>query len=204
MSEPKNTNIQWHDGLLRAERFSQLTTHGATLWFTGLSGSGKSTIAAALERELVARGQHAYRLDGDNLRHGLNSDLGFAPGDRQENIRRVGEVSVLMADSGMLVLSSFISPYRVDRDRVRALHEKSGLSFLEVHVDADVAICESRDPKGLYKKARTGEITSFTGISAPYESPLNPELRIETGSCDIGDAVNFCLRSLVERGLLQE
>ena len=203
MSEHTSTHIKWHEGLSRESRFEQLGTQGATLWFTGLSGSGKSTIATALEKELIRRGRHAYRLDGDNLRHGLNSDLGFSPEDRTENIRRVGEVSVLMADSGCLVLSSFISPYQKDRDQIRELHHQHGLSFIEVFVDASVDVCESRDPKGLYKKARTGEIPSFTGISAPYEAPTNAELRIETGNCSIEEAAQACITELESRGILQ-
>ncbi len=202
MSEHTSSNIKWHEGLSRESRFEQLQTQGATLWFTGLSGSGKSTIATALEKELISRGRHAYRLDGDNLRHGLNSDLGFSPDDRTENIRRVGEVSVLMADSGCLVLSSFISPYQKDRDQIRELHKKHGLDFIEVFIDASVETCESRDPKGLYKKARAGEIPSFTGISAPYEAPTKPELRIETGNCSIEQAAKQCIDALKNRNIL--
>ena len=203
MSEQRSTNIKWHEGLSRESRFEQLDTQGATLWFTGLSGSGKSTVATALEQELIGHGQHAYRLDGDNLRHGLNSDLGFSPEDRSENIRRVGEVSVLMADSGCLVLSSFISPYQKDRDQIRALHKKHDLKFIEVFIDAPVEICESRDPKGLYKKARAGEIQSFTGISAPYEAPTHPELRIQTGDCTVEQAVQTCMATLRELNILK-
>lgn len=202
MSEQVSTNIKWHVGLSQKDRFKKLGTQGATLWFTGLSGSGKSTIATALEHKLIDLDRHAYRLDGDNLRHGLNSDLGFTPEDRTENIRRVGEVSVLLADSGCLVLSSFISPYRADRDAIRALHEQHGLPFLEVFVDAPVEVCESRDPKGLYKKARAGEIPSFTGISAPYETPENPELRIQTGTSSVDDAIAQCLATLKSKALL--
>ena len=202
MSGRKSSNIKWHEGLSREDRFEQLKTQGATLWFTGLSGSGKSTIATALEKQLIERGKHAYRLDGDNLRHGLNSDLGFSPEDRSENIRRVGEVSVLMADSGCLVLSSFISPYQKDRDQIRELHTKHGLEFIEVFIDASVELCESRDPKGLYKKARAGEIESFTGISAPYEAPSEPELRIESGSCSVEQAAQSCIDTLVKLNIL--
>ena len=203
MSEQRSTNIQWHEGLSRESRFEQLATEGATLWFTGLSGSGKSTVATALEKELIRRRRHAYRLDGDNLRHGLNSDLGFSPEDRSENIRRVGEVSVLLADSGCLVLSSFISPYQKDRDQIRELHKKHGLKFIEVFIDAPVEVCESRDPKGLYKKARAGEIESFTGISAPYEAPTSPELHIQTGNCSIEEAVQACIAALESLKILQ-
>jgi len=203
MSEQRSTNIKWHEGLSRESRFEQLATKGATLWFTGLSGSGKSTVATALEKELIGRRRHAYRLDGDNLRHGLNSDLGFSPEDRSENIRRVGEVSVLLADSGCLVLSSFISPYQKDRDQIRELHKKHGLTFIEVFIDAPVEVCESRDPKGLYKKARAGEIESFTGISAPYEAPTSPELHIQTGSCSIEEAAQACIAALESLQILQ-
>ena len=202
MSEHTSSHIKWHEGLSRETRFEKLRAKGATLWFTGLSGSGKSTVATALEKMLIERGKHAYRLDGDNLRHGLNSDLGFSPEDRSENIRRVGEVSVLMADSGCLVLSSFISPYQKDRNQIRKLHEKHGLPFIEVFIDASVEVCESRDPKGLYKKARSGEIPSFTGITAPYEAPTEPELHIETGACSIEDAAQACIEALVQRSIL--
>lgn len=202
MSEPVSTHIKWHEGLSRKDRFEKLGTQGATLWFTGLSGSGKSTVATALEHKLIALRRHAYRLDGDNLRHGLNNDLGFSPEDRTENIRRVGEVGILLGDSGCFVLSSFISPYREDRDNIRALHAKHGLPFLEIYVDASVDVCESRDPKGLYKKARTGEIPSFTGISAPYEAPLSPELRIQTDQCSIEEAAMQCIGALKSHHLL--
>lgn len=202
MSEPVSTHIKWHEGLSRKDRFEKLATQGATLWFTGLSGSGKSTVATALEHQLVNLGQHAYRLDGDNLRHGLNNDLGFSPEDRTENIRRVGEVGILLADSGCLVLSSFISPYREDRDKIRNLHQKSGLPFLEIYMDVSVDVCESRDPKGLYKKARAGEIPSFTGISAPYEAPESPELRIQTDQCSVEEAAMQCIAMLKSHHLL--
>ncbi|MEU8135489.1 adenylyl-sulfate kinase [Streptodolium elevatio] len=170
-----STNVVWHDsGVGRLDR----PWRGATVWFTGLSGSGKSTVSVVAERLLVARGIAAYRLDGDNLRHGLNSDLGFGAADRTENIRRVGEVARLFADAGVVALVPVISPYRADRDRARELHERDGVPFLEVFVDTPIEVCESRDPKGLYAKARTGEIKDFTGINAPYEAPLEPELRL--------------------------
>ncbi|WTW98036.1 adenylyl-sulfate kinase [Streptomycetaceae bacterium NBC_01309] len=170
-----STNVVWHDsGVGRLDR----PWHGATVWLTGLSGSGKSTVSVVAERLLVERGIAAYRLDGDNLRHGLNSDLGFGAADRTENIRRVGEVARLFADAGAVALVPVISPYRADRDRARELHERDGVPFLEVFVDTPIAVCESRDPKGLYAKARAGEIQDFTGINAPYEAPLKPELRL--------------------------
>ncbi|MGW0662034.1 adenylyl-sulfate kinase [Streptodolium elevatio] len=170
-----STNVVWHDsGVGRMDR----PWRGATVWFTGLSGSGKSTVSVMAERLLVARGIAAYRLDGDNLRHGLNADLGFGAADRTENIRRVGEVARLFADAGVVALVPVISPYRADRDRARELHERDGVPFLEVFVDTPIEVCESRDPKGLYAKARTGEIKDFTGINAPYEAPLEPELRL--------------------------
>ncbi|HBS29859.1 MAG TPA: adenylyl-sulfate kinase, partial [Phycisphaerales bacterium] len=162
--QQKATNVHWHAGnLTRAERFASLKTAGCTLWFTGLPSSGKSTIASALEQVIVQRGRHCYRLDGDNIRLGLNKNLGFSAEDRAENIRRIGEVAKLFADSGSVALTSFISPYRADRDAARALHEKDGLPFLEVFVDTPIEECEKRDPKGLYKKARAGEIKGFTG-----------------------------------------
>ncbi|MDI2125240.1 adenylyl-sulfate kinase [Yinghuangia seranimata] len=170
-----STNVVWHDsGVTRADRPGR----GATVWFTGLSGSGKSTVSVVAERLLVERGVAAYRLDGDNVRHGLNADLGFGETDRTENIRRVSEVARLFADAGVVVLVPVISPYRADRDRARELHDKDGLPFLEVFVDTPIEECERRDPKGLYAKARAGEIRDFTGIDAPYEAPLSPELRL--------------------------
>ena len=202
MSEP--TNITWHEGdLTRRQRFAALRCAGATVWFTGLSGSGKSTIAAALEASLVRRGLHAYRLDGDNVRHGLNSDLGFSTEGRAENIRRIGEVARLFADSGCLCVASFISPYRVDRQRVRALHEASGLAFIEVFVDTPIEVCEERDPKGLYKKARAGEITGFTGIDDPYEEPMHAEIVLETARLDVQDCVKQIEEHLLSRGIIQ-
>lgn len=169
-----STNVVWHGGVERGERPGR----GATVWFTGLSGSGKSTVSVVAERLLVERGITAYRLDGDNLRHGLNADLGFGEADRTENIRRVSEVARLFADAGVVVLVPVISPYRADRDRARELHAKDGLPFLECFVDTPIEECERRDPKGLYAKARAGEIRDFTGIDAPYEAPLSPEVRL--------------------------
>jgi bifunctional enzyme CysN/CysC len=175
-------NITWHPGhVAREDRPSQ----GATIWLTGLSGSGKSTVAAACEARLVAFDRPAYVLDGDNVRHGLNGDLGFTAADRAENVRRVGHVARLMADAGIVVLVPLISPYRADRDEIRALHVEAGLPFHEVFVDTPIELCEQRDPKGLYAKARAGEITGFTGIDDPYEPPEHPELVLRP---DDGDA----------------
>ena len=180
MAEIKATNITRHEGHVeRSARFNMLKQTGCTIWFTGLSGSGKSTIAYTLEHALVERSHLAYVLDGDNIRFGLNKNLGFSPDDRKENIRRIGEVAKLFADAGVITSTSFISPYREDRDVVRKLHDDGGLTFIEVFVRVPIEICETRDPKGLYKKARAGEIKEFTGISAPYEEPLKPELVID-------------------------
>jgi bifunctional enzyme CysN/CysC len=187
------THIVWHESIVpRAERWATLGGRGATVWFTGLSGSGKSTIAAEVERMLLARGQAAYLLDGDNLRHGLNADLGFSATDRDENVRRVGEVARLFADAGVVALVPLISPYRRGRDHSRALHAAAKLTFLEVYVDTPIAECERRDPKGLYKKARAGELRNFTGVDDPYEPPLAPDLVLVP---DQGDATR--LASLV-------
>ena len=176
-------NLTWHRGhVSRDERPSR----GATVWLTGLSGSGKSTVAAAAEHLLVVAGRPAYVLDGDNVRHGLNADLGFSAEDRAENVRRVGHVARLMADAGLVVLVPLISPYRRDRDAVRGLHREADLPFLEVFVDTPIELCERRDPKGLYAKARAGEIQGFTGVDDPYEPPLEPELvlRPEDGDAE--------------------
>ena len=181
MTENKATNITWHEGhVTREEREALLKQKGATLWFTGLSGSGKSTIAFTLEHALVGQGRLAYVLDGDNIRHGLNQNLGFSAEDREENIRRIGEVARLFADCGVLAMTSFISPYRQDRDRVRALHAEAQLPFLEVYVSTPLETCERRDPKGLYRKAHAGMLHGFTGIDDPYEEPVDPELRLYT------------------------
>jgi adenylylsulfate kinase len=200
----KSTNIHWHEGdITRVERWQALEAQGATLWFTGLSASGKSTIACALEQVLVGRGIHCYRLDGDNIRHGLNRNLGFSAEDRAENIRRIGEVARLFADSGAIALTSFISPYARDRDLARAAHEKDGLAFLEVFVDTPIEVCEQRDPKGLYKKARAGEIKGFTGIDDPYEPPPRPELVLTPATMSIQHSVQACLELLRARGILR-
>jgi len=201
MTKQKATNIVWHPGAVtRADR-EQLNGHrGCTVWLTGLSGSGKSTIAVALEKDLWARGVRAYILDGDNIRHGLNKNLGFSPADRTENIRRIGEVAKLFTEAGMVALTAFISPYRADRDQVRAMMQPG--DFIEVFVDCPVETCEQRDVKGLYKKARAGEIPEFTGISAPYEAPLKPELTIRTGDQAVEASVAQILGLLEERGIV--
>jgi bifunctional enzyme CysN/CysC len=174
-------NVVWHHGsVARPDRPSR----GATVWFTGLSGSGKSTVAAEVERRLVAAGRPAYLLDGDNVRHGLNDDLGFSAADRAENIRRLGHVARLFADAGLVALVPVISPYEADRDQARSLHEAAGLPFVEVFVDTPLALCEQRDPKGLYARARAGEITGFTGVDDPYEPPERPDLRLTPGDGD--------------------
>ncbi len=203
MDEQKATNITWHSGHVdRQTRYRMLGQQGATIWFTGLSGSGKSTIAFTVEHALIERGKLAYVLDGDNIRHGLNANLGFSPEDRAENIRRIGEVAKLFADAGVLTLTSFISPYRADRDRVRKIHEEAGLPFVEVFVRVPLEVCEQRDPKGLYAKARAGEIPEFTGISAPYEEPLEPELVLENDKLTVEQAAGRVLDYLQQRGLL--
>jgi adenylylsulfate kinase len=179
--DPKSTNIYWvesqADNAIRQSVFEQ---RGLTLWFTGLSGSGKSTLAFSLERLFVLNGLMSYVLDGDNIRHGLNKDLGFSPEDRIENIRRIGEVAALFSDAGILTMTSFISPYKADRALARAAHERRKIPFVEVFVSTPLDVCEQRDPKGLYKKAKAGEIPNFTGISAPYESPENPEIIVHS------------------------
>ena len=201
MAEQRATNITWHThAVSREDREKLLGQKGVTVWLTGLSGSGKSTIAVAAEQQLVSRGHLAYVLDGDNIRHGLNKNLGFSPEDRTENIRRIGEVAKLFTETGVVVFSSFISPYRADRDLVRALHDAG--RFVEVHVAASVETCESRDVKGLYKKARAGEIKEFTGISAPYEAPNTPELVIDTGSEPVEKSVERLVSYLDAKGYL--
>jgi adenylylsulfate kinase len=198
MAQPKAENLTWHDGHLgRKERETLRGHRGATLWFTGLSGSGKSTIARRVELLLAQRKHHVYTLDGDNVRHGLCSDLGFSPDDRSENIRRIGEVCKLFTDAGTLTLAAFVSPYRADRARVRAILEPG--DFIEVYVAADLATCERRDPKGLYRKARAGEIPEFTGVSAPYEAPDQPELTLETDREDVEACAQQVVRYLAER-----
>ncbi|GAB2889567.1 adenylyl-sulfate kinase [Microbulbifer echini] len=201
--ERKATNVHWHDGdVTRDNRAAILGHKGVTLWFTGLSGSGKSTVAVAVEKALAARGVLSYRLDGDNIRLGINSNLGFSAEDRQENIRRVGEISKLFADTGVVVLSSFISPYREDRETVRKMHEDAGLPYMEVFVDCPLEEAESRDPKGLYKKARAGEIKGFTGIDDPYEAPVSPELRLNTAEMTLEQEVEVIIATLQEKGII--
>lgn len=203
MAEQKATNVHWHDGdVTRQDRATIIGQKGATLWFTGLSGSGKSTVAVALEKALAAQGKLVYRLDGDNVRLGINKNLGFSAEDRTENIRRVGEVSKLFVDAGVIVLSSFISPYRADRDMVRALHDEGGMDFIEIFVDCSLEEAEKRDPKGLYKKARAGEIKNFTGIDDPYEAPLNPQVHLHSDQQSLEDEVQQLIDTLNERGLL--
>ena len=197
MANQKATNVTWHDGeVSREDRFDILRQRGATIWFTDLSGSGKSTIAVALERALITLGKLSYRLDGDNVRLGINKNLGFSEADRTENIRRIGEVAKLFGDAGVLSLSSFISPYKGDRDEVRALHEAAGLEFIEVFVDCSLAEAEKRDPKGLYKKARAGEIKNFTGIDDPYEAPVNAEIHLKTDEMTVEQEVEIILQHL--------
>jgi adenylylsulfate kinase len=203
MTPPIATNITWHEGHVdRAERTRLLKQRGVTLWFTGLSGSGKSTTAFTLEHALVRLGHLAYVLDGDNVRHGLNKNLGFSAADREENIRRIGEVAKLIADAGLVVMTSFISPYRKDRDVVRALHAAAGLPFVEIFVNTPIAVCEARDPKGLYKKARAGELKNFTGIDDPYEAPEKPDLTVDASTATPQQAVEQLLGYLQRHGLL--
>ena len=203
MSEQKATNVHWHGGEINRPERAQLLGHGgATLWFTGLSGSGKSTIAVALEQALYQRGVLVYRLDGDNIRLGINKNLGFSAEDRAENIRRVGEVSKLFVDGGVIVLSSFISPYLVDRQIVRELHEADNMPFFEVFVDCSLEAAEERDPKGLYKKARAGEIKNFTGIDDPYEAPEAPEVHLHTDQQSLEEEVEHLLALLEKQGLI--
>jgi adenylyl-sulfate kinase len=191
----KSENITWSSGKVTADQRERQNGHaGYVIWFTGLSAAGKSTIAMELERELFARGKHAYVLDGDNMRHGLCSDLGFAPEDRKENIRRIGEVARLFADAGFLCITAFISPYRSDRELARRIAPAG--KFIEVYLNTPLAVCEQRDPKGLYAKARTGAIKDFTGISAPYEPPVNPELELRTDQLAVGDCIAAILQRL--------
>ncbi len=192
-------NVVWHDGAVsRTDRSAVTGGPGMTVWMTGLSGSGKSTIAAVVEAQLVRSGRAVYSLDGDNVRHGLNADLGFSAADRTENIRRVGEVARLMADAGLVVLVPVISPYKADRDAVRRAHEEAGLRFVEVHIATPLEVCEDRDPKGLYARARAGELPNFTGIDDPYEEPESPDLRVGTGT-DSSEATAQSIIDLIER-----
>lgn len=193
MSE--SNNIIWHDSEVTKEERQKRNGHkSAVIWFTGLSGSGKSTVSVALEKALFNEGKQTYRLDGDNVRHGLNKNLGFSPEDRTENIRRIGEVAKLMVDAGSITLTAFISPYKQDRDNVRAILEDE--EFIEVYTKCSVEECENRDPKGLYKKARSGEIPEFTGISAPYEAPDHPEIILDTEHESIDQSVDRVIQYL--------
>ena len=199
-SEVKSKNIFWSEGKITAQKRALQNGHrGAVVWLTGLSGAGKSTIAQALEGELFARGMHTYVLDGDNIRHGLNSNLGFSPEDREENIRRVSEVAKLMADSGAVAITAFISPYRADRSRAREIALESKADFIEVFVDAPLGVCEERDPKDLYKKARAGKIREFTGIDAPYEAPEDAEITVRTAEQTVEESVAAILEQLLPR-----
>lgn len=202
MAEQKASNITWHDGAItKTDRERLLNQKGVVIWFTGLSGSGKSTLANALEEKLFEAGHISYVLDGDNIRHGLNKNLGFSPQDREENIRRIGEVSKLFADAGVFAMTAFISPYRADRDIARALLKEG--EFIEVYAKVPLDVAEQRDPKGLYKKARAGEIKDFTGIDAPYEEPLNAELVIDTSEKNLEESVQIILSYLKEKEIIR-
>ena len=204
MTQQKATNVTWQDGQIsREDRYQILRQKGATIWFTGLSGSGKSTIAVALEQALFNLGKLSYRLDGDNVRLGINKNLGFSEQDRKENIRRIGEVAKLFGDAGTISLSSFISPYKEDRDQVRELHEAADLKFVEIFVDCSLEVAEERDPKGLYKKARAGQIKNFTGIDDPYEAPERPEIHLKTDEMTIEQEVAIVIDYLIDVGLIQ-
>ncbi|KAL5631135.1 hypothetical protein ACGC1H_006838 [Rhizoctonia solani] len=197
------TNITFHPGAVEQnERVQILGQRGLTLWLTGLSASGKSTIAVALEQQLLHSKKFAYRLDGDNIRFGLNKDLGFSEQDRNENIRRISEVAKLFNDAAAIAITSFISPYRSDRQFAREIHERAGLTFIEVYIDAPLSVVEARDPKGLYKKARAGEIKDFTGISAPYEPPEHAEIHIHTDQSSVEDSVRQIIDYLSREKLI--
>ena len=205
MATQKATNVTWQDGdVSREDRYQILRQKGATVWFTGLSGSGKSTIAVALENALLQLGKLSYRLDGDNVRLGINKNLGFSEEDRKENIRRIGEISKLFGDAGTIALSSFISPYMADRDDVRRLHEAADLTFVEVFVDCSLEVAERRDPKGLYKKARAGEIKNFTGIDDPYEAPAEPEVHLHTDTMTLEEEVFMIIEYLKANDIIKK
>lgn len=196
--EKKSTNVVWHKmNVSREDREELLKQKGVVLWFTGLSGSGKSTVASSLEKRLHDMGKLTYTLDGDNVRHGLNSDLGFSDEDRVENIRRIGEISKLFVDAGVITIATFVSPFREDRQKVREL---LGKDFVEIYIDCPIEVCEKRDPKGIYKKARAGEIKHFTGIDSPYESPINPEIVVSTHLNTLDECVDK-LVDYLEEGL---
>ena len=197
----KSSDVVWHNATVTHQQRAELKQQKpAVLWFTGLSGSGKSTVANAVEAKLMALGKHSYLFDGDNVRHGLNNDLGFSDTDRIENIRRIGEVAKLFVDSGTLVLTAFISPFISDRQQVRDLLGEQ--QFLEVFIDTPLEVCESRDPKGLYKKARSGEIKNFTGIDSEYQAPVNPEIHVQTAGKSIEECGEQVVEVLLERGYI--
>lgn len=199
----KSSNVIWHDTeITKLDREERNGHKGVVIWMTGLSGSGKSTIATELQKNLFDRGCQVCIMDGDNIRHGLNSDLGFSPADREENIRRIGEVAKLFAEAGMIAITAFISPYRSDRDRNRALLKKG--EFIEIFVKAPLRVCEERDPKGLYQKARAGVIPEFTGISAPYEEPLDPELILETDRLSVEESAQTIIDYLIEKEIIKD
>ena len=201
MAEQKATNITWHEAnVVQADREKLLNQKGCVIWFTGLSGSGKSTLALEVESKLHQRGHLTYVLDGDNVRHGLNKNLGFSPEDREENIRRIGEVAKLFNDAGVIAMTAFISPYRADRDNARELLDEG--RFVEVFVDCPLEVCEARDTKGLYQKARAGEIKEFTGISAPYEAPSQPELTVNTDSLTLNECTERVIALLENKGFI--
>jgi bifunctional enzyme CysN/CysC len=203
LHQPVSANVVWHESEVpREERWGAAGVRGATVWFTGLSGSGKSTVASAVAALLTERGVLSYTLDGDNLRHGLNGDLGFSADDRAENVRRVGEVARLFADAGVIALVPLISPYRAGRDHARALHDAAGLPFVEVFVDTPIEVCEQRDPKGLYAQARAGKLRGFTGIDDPYEPPLQAELVIPGGALPPRDAAALIGERLAAEGVI--
>jgi len=201
-----NENVIWSDALLTKDErqsFLQAKNVGATLWVTGLSGSGKSTVGAALERNLLELGIHAYRLDGDNIRFGLNAGLGFSSKDREENLRRIGEVAALFADCGVIAITSFISPYKRSREKAREVHKRSNVPFFEVYADVPLEVAEARDPKGLYKKARAGEIKNFTGIDDPYEAPDSPDLVLPTHQLSVQESCEKTINFLREQGIIK-
>ncbi|ASZ60814.1 MULTISPECIES: adenylyl-sulfate kinase [Bacillus] len=196
-----NPNIIWHPAAISKSDRQSLNGHkSCVLWFTGLSGSGKSVLANAVDEKLYRKGIQSYVLDGDSIRHGLNKDLGFQTGDRIENIRRIGEVAKLFVDSGQMILTAFISPFREDRDMVRALFPKG--EFFEIYVKCPLHVCEQRDPKELYKKARNGKIKHFTGIDSPYEAPLSPDFIIESDQTSISDGADLIINALQNRGII--
>lgn len=198
----KEKNIRWHDGAATpAERHALLGQKGCVVWLTGLSGSGKSTVAHALEHTLIGRRHAAFALDGDNVRHGLNADLGFSPEDRDENIRRIAHVARLFADAGLIAITACISPYRAGREQARAVAGPE--RFIEVFLDVPLAVCEQRDPKGLYRKARAGAVGEFTGVAAPYEPPASPDIRLDTSKSDVAACVEAIVRELDRRGFLK-